>query len=487
MSFVIDKEELKPGLIIFRRGDVDHKNWYCRVKLPKADRYKTISLKTSDVTSARERAYDEETDIRYRLKHGVAVFNRPFSDVAKEYADLLDERAKGGEITQKRAGGVRSAINCQLNRYIGTTQIHLIGKDRWTAYPAWRRAAAPGRVPRTGHTRPFTSEERAALEAKGAPPRSTRRHKGAPITEKTATEWVMVSDSTIATEMKAFRAIMAYAIEKKYASSDHAFGELPDLEVMRRDEFSTEEYRALHTRGRAWVNEADPANLEDRWLRSVVYLFVLIMCNTGMRPPEAANLRWSDISQAKDRNGQDIVVVYVRGKDKQRKLVATKAVGEYFERLKRVCQELRPNVEIHPEDQVFTHYDGKPRRALYIPAVRTLLEYAKLLNGPSGAPRSTYCFRHTYATFRLSSGIDVYFLAEQMGTSVQMIEQHYGHVNTIKNAHLVLQGMNGWDPPPDEIGDAAKPNDLIANRVAADRQAIRLTQPSATKPKRARR
>jgi site-specific recombinase XerD len=36
--------------------------------------------------------------------------------------------------------------------------------------------------------------------------------------------------------------------------------------------------------------------------------------------------------------------------------------------------------------------------------------------------------RHTYATFRLSEGVDAYLLAEQMGTSVQMIQQHYGHV-----------------------------------------------------------
>ncbi len=28
----------------------------------------------------------------------------------------------------------------------------------------------------------------------------------------------------------------------------------------------------------------------------------------------------------------------------------------------------------------------------------------------------------------------MYFLAEQTGTSVHMIEQHYGHVNTIKHA-----------------------------------------------------
>ncbi len=56
MACVTDKEELKPGLIIFRRSDVQHRNWYCRVKLPKADRYKTTSLKTSDINTARSKA-----------------------------------------------------------------------------------------------------------------------------------------------------------------------------------------------------------------------------------------------------------------------------------------------------------------------------------------------------------------------------------------------------------------------------------------------
>jgi hypothetical protein len=34
VAFITDKEELKPGLILFRRTDVAHDNWYCRVKLP---------------------------------------------------------------------------------------------------------------------------------------------------------------------------------------------------------------------------------------------------------------------------------------------------------------------------------------------------------------------------------------------------------------------------------------------------------------------
>jgi integrase len=35
---------------------------------------------------------------------------------------------------------------------------------------------------------------------------------------------------------------------------------------------------------------------------------------------------------------------------------------------------------------------------------------------PLEAVAALYCFRHTYATFRLTEGVDAYFLAKQMGT-----------------------------------------------------------------------
>lgn len=67
MAFITEKDELKPGLIVFRRGDVDHRMWYCRMKMPKADRYKTVSLKTTDLSVAKERASDQDADVRFRI------------------------------------------------------------------------------------------------------------------------------------------------------------------------------------------------------------------------------------------------------------------------------------------------------------------------------------------------------------------------------------------------------------------------------------
>ena len=66
MAFVTEKSELKPGLILFRRGDVGHRMWYCRMKMPKADRYKTVSLKTTDIRRG------EGKSIRPGRRHSVS-------------------------------------------------------------------------------------------------------------------------------------------------------------------------------------------------------------------------------------------------------------------------------------------------------------------------------------------------------------------------------------------------------------------------------
>lgn len=409
MAFLLDKETLKPGLIIFRRGDVTHRNFYCRVKLPKEDRYKTIALDTSDVHTAREMAFDKDADIRFRLKHDVPVFNRPFRQVAGEYIQTQQRRVELGEVSAGRVKCLQHWLSVPIDEYVGSTQIHMIGQDRWSGYPSWRRATGKGHVRK------------------------------------------IISDCTIASEMSAFNAVMNFAIAKRYVPASHRFEGRPKLKVMRRDEFTLDEYRKLHSFGRGWIKKA--ASPQGIWYRTMCYNFMLIMCNTGMRPPEAKNLRWRDVTIAKDREGREIMVLFVQGKGKSRKLVAPKSVGDYLDRVRELSKATKP------DDPVFTIINGKPAKYLYCDTVEDMLVESGLRMGPNGIPRTTYCFRHTYATFRLSEGVDVYILAEQMGTSVKMIESHYGHVNTIKHADRVLMGMTGWElvrEPGDDMHAASK-------------------------------
>ncbi|HWA89787.1 MAG TPA: hypothetical protein VG889_07120 [Rhizomicrobium sp.] len=452
MAFLQDTQELKPGLIIFRRSDVAHHRWYCRVRVPGEDRYKTFSLRTTDVEAARSAAFEKDSDIRYKLKFDVPVFDKPFEKVAKEFSDFQKERAEAGEITKHRWRVMDSHIRSQLNPYVGTTQISLIAEDRWKSYPAHRQRTGKGR--------------------------SGGR----------------VSEGTIRDEMATFRAIMGYAATKRYIRDSQVFkGRLP-LSKARREEFTIDEYRHLHTFARSWIKKARTKH--NAWYRTIGYNFILIMANTGMRPSEARNLRWRDVTikiekiqlpapkpapekdekaEATDKSAKrkqkpdakkqetkeqaaqpdtapqelerKLVILHVRGKDKFRSLVATSDVAKYLDRVKAISKATKL------DDFVFSNHNGTSAISLYHDIVERLLIDSKLLMSSSQSRRSTYCFRHTYATFRLMEGVDVYFLAKQMGTSVKMIEDHYGHITPVKNAERILQGMPGWVPVAVQAGE----------------------------------
>jgi integrase len=157
---------------------------------------------------------------------------------------------------------VESSVRANLNRYVGPVQISHIGQDRWLGYPLWRQKTWRERV---------KAEKQKAEGQNGSPP---SKHRQLPT---------RVSGVTIRTEMSIFRAIMTYAASKKFISEGQMFkGKLP-LDKVRREEFTPEEYRKLHTFARGWIKKVrKPVHV---WNRTIVYNFVLIMCNTGMRPP----------------------------------------------------------------------------------------------------------------------------------------------------------------------------------------------------------
>jgi len=61
-------------------------------------------------------------------------------------------------------------------------------------------------------------------------------------------------------------------------------------------------------------------------------------------------------------------------------------------------------------------------------------------HSPEGRLRTPYSLRHTYATERLNAGVQEYHLAQNMGTSVAMLEQHYGHTANVANVRELTKG-----------------------------------------------
>ena len=60
-----------------------------------------------------------------------------------------------------------------------------------------------------------------------------------------------------------------------------------------------------------------------------------------------------------------------------------------------------------------------------------LLVKAGLLKDSNEPHLTIYNLRDSYATFRLENGTNVYWLKQNMGTSVQMIERHYGQTKVV--------------------------------------------------------
>ena len=51
--------------------------------------------------------------------------------------------------------------------------------------------------------------------------------------------------------------------------------------------------------------------------------------------------------------------------------------------------------------------------------------------------RGLYDLRHTYATFALRAGVPVFAVSRFMGTSIAMIDRHYGHLANDSRDHAV--------------------------------------------------
>jgi integrase len=73
----------------------------------------------------------------------------------------------------------------------------------------------------------------------------------------------------------------------------------------------------------------------------------------------------------------------------------------------------------------------------FVKLFRTYLsEHGLLVDPVTKKERQPYSLRHTYATIRLlHDKVSPQVLIKQMGTSLQMLEKHYDHIDTIKSAH----------------------------------------------------
>ena len=171
-----------------------------------------------------------------------------------------------------------------------------------------------------------------------------------------------------------------------------------------------------------------------RDIRTLLYDYIVVAINTGIRPgTELDNLEWQDI-HTKNINGKTFTTITVR-KGKTTEHTGTREVickPEGAIALQRIKER---NKNTKPLDKIFQLPDGSTTPELGR-VFGQLLEQLQLKDSPHGT-RTLYSIRHSYITWAILDGMKLPIIANQCGTSVEMIEKHYNHIVPLNNAELL--------------------------------------------------
>lgn len=217
--------------------------------------------------------------------------------------------------------------------------------------------------------------------------------------------------ATIQKEIVTLRMALKSAVRNGWLSH------LPDLsapyrgtsKVSHRAWFSPDEYKQLYEATRRNIQGAK--NSYHKRLAEQLHDKILFMANTGIRPDEANCLEYRDVEIVlDDASGEVILEIEVRGKRGVGYCKSTTGAVRPFERMKERNQ---PN----PTDRLFP-VDHKKQ-------FNRILSELDLKTDRQGNRRTLYSLRHSYISFRLLEGADIYQIAKNCRTSIEMIEKHY--------------------------------------------------------------
>lgn len=214
----------------------------------------------------------------------------------------------------------------------------------------------------------------------------------------------------------------------------HRYGwiqQVPDIsapyktsgKIMHRAWFSPEEYKMFYEASRKRAQ--NPPLERHRSLWEDLHDYILFMANTGLRPDEAARLEYRDVSIVTDEDTSErILEIEVRGKRGVGYCKSTTGAVLPFQRM----QERHSSAK--PTDKIF----GKTRNVL----INQVLADCNLKHDRDGNVRTAYSLRHTYICLRLMEGADIYQIAKNCRTSVEMIEQFYAaHIKNTLDAAAI--------------------------------------------------
>jgi integrase len=362
-------------VLVYRRPN--SQRWQCSTRIN--GRNWRVSTGEDSLALAKEFAEDWFFRMKAKEKGGGLKDERTFADAAKRYLSEYDV-ITGGARNRVYVAGNERRLRLYLLPFFGELGLSEVTAGKVLEYRVMRHNLAPeGKLP---------------------------------------------AKNTLHQEIVTLRQVLKTAIRHGWLTH------LPDLsmpyrsaeKISHRAWFSADEYKQLYTATRKRAERHRDRRFQ--WHAEQLHDYVLFMANTGLRTDEAKRLQYRDVEIVEDEETNEVILlIQVRGKRGVGYCKSTPNAVHPFERL------LKRNLP-KPEDLIF---NGN-----HVIMFNNVLDEENLKFDREGNRRTAYSLRHTYICLRLMEGADIYQIAKNCRTSVEMIEKYYAsHISTSISAAAV--------------------------------------------------
>lgn len=367
------------------------------------------SLDTTDQSEAHQRARKAFYEASYRAENGLTATVVKFATVAEEFIAKIEREVKRGERNVAQGQKAPAIIRRYFVGYFGDRPVDGITDRDVSAYIEWRKdywTTGPGK------DIAFIPYMRAG--------RQIRR----PVSKRD-----VPSLSRQRNESVLLRQLLRFAAKQGYIKQ----AAMPEIEVTKapdvpRPSFTANEFGKLTETSLARISET--SNDRVRRDRAILHAYMMIAAFTGCRPTEMKGLNWGDVLGYRDGREKPFaerdIRVRVRGKGKFRTFIPLEAALPSFDLLWTFAKNALGREPID-SDPVFVTTQGK-RLDSVKRSLSELLSACDLLTDHRGVRRTSYSFRHFYISQQLMAGVDIFILAQNTGTSSDMIHRFYADV-----------------------------------------------------------
>ena len=373
-------KQIAIGKRLLAGGESDE--YHARIWLKKSQKYKYVNLETKNFEEASQEALMHLARYELREEEGLAVFQTTIANKLDDFESWYFKRA----VSKDRKTLVRNQI-LRFSEFFGTRNVTTITVSEFHDYIDWRRMD---------------------------------NRRGA---EKGISNGVLTSEGTLLGMFLGYLANNGVIREGLYRALVASDWSKTIGRKEQRGALTVEQFRELRELLEFWHLEKK-LDERARYTRQCVHWLVRIAGRTGLRTIELKNLRWEDIK----KHGKGCMIT-ARGKgtikrERSRGVHSDAGVYEFFMSIKQLVVELGWPVE--GANNVFVKYDGKPAGDLWSQNVKIAFRRLGIEVDSKGRKNSLYSLRHYFANRQITAGVQIFDLADYMGTSVPMISQFYG-------------------------------------------------------------